>query len=77
MLLAVSQGKKVGLLLCPDAVVGTQLKYEGVEPESKEITIEEFFEATINATKEGITAEGKKLVGAKIIVDKNIEGKVK
>ena len=77
MLLAASRGKKVGLLLCPDAVVGTQLKYEGVEPESKEITIEEFFEATINATKDGIIAEGKKLTGAKIIVDKNIEGKVK
>ncbi|MFP4568092.1 MAG: methionine--tRNA ligase [Candidatus Woesearchaeota archaeon] len=77
MLLAASQGKKVGLLLCPEAEIGTQIKYEGIEPENKEITIEEFFEAQIHATTEGIIAEGKKLIGAKIIVDKDIKGKVK
>lgn len=77
MLLAASEGKKVGLLLCPQAEIGTQLKYEGVEPENKEITIEEFFETKMMSANDGVYAEGKKLVGAKIVVDKNIKGKIK
>jgi methionyl-tRNA synthetase len=77
MLLAASKGKKVGLLFCPDAEPGTIINFEGINPETKEISIDEFFEFELFANKDGVTAEGKRLVGAKIIVDKNIEGKVK
>ena len=77
MLLAVSQGKKVGLLFCPDADVGAKLNFEGVEPLSREISIDEFFEVKIESRGDGVFSEGKKIVGAKIVVDKDLKGLVK
>jgi len=77
MLLAVSQGKKVGLLECPNAEPGTYLNFEGVESENKEISIDEFFEFELLVDDKGVSAEGVKLIGAEIIVDKNLKGRVK
>lgn len=77
MLLAVSQGKKVGLLLAPDAKPGQVLKFEGVEPCDDEISIDDFFSFDLIADDLGVSAEGRKLVGANIIVDKNLKGKIK
>jgi methionyl-tRNA synthetase len=78
MLLAASQGKKVGLLLCPDAEVGEELFFEGLENQgADEITIDDFFAFKLKADKDGVSAEGYKLKGPKILVDKDLEGLVK
>ncbi len=77
MLLAVSKGKKVGVLECPDAEVGAEISFDGFASDKREISIDEFFGIDIVAKEDFVGAEGVKLVGARIVVDKDLEGKVK
>lgn len=78
MLLAAGQGKKVGLVLCPDAKPGTKLMFKDVQmnPE-KEVSIDEFFSVELRAEKGKVFAESIELIGAKTTIDKDLEGKVK
>lgn len=78
MLLAASQGKKVGLVLCPDAEPGTKLSFKDVKMNSKEeISIDEFFSVQLNAKDGKVFADKFELTGAKTSVDKGLSGKVK
>ncbi|MCF7901185.1 methionine--tRNA ligase, partial [Candidatus Woesearchaeota archaeon] len=79
MLLASSQGKKVGLLEIPDGKPGDKITFNGIEMKTaKEISIEEFFSITIQSKENGIFAEDKELqTNKKIKVDKNLIGKIK
>ncbi len=78
MLLATSQGKKVGLVLCPAAKPGTRLHFEGVKADNgAQISIDEFFSVELKAKNGRVFAENLVLGGAETIIDRNLEGKVK
>jgi len=77
MLLAAGQEEKVGVLHCPEMSPGEKIKFKGISSEpAEEITVDEFFKTTIEAKNGKIYIDGHEFEG-KIIVDKNIEGKVK
>jgi len=77
MLLAAGQNDKVGVLHCPDMTPGDKITFEGIESNpAEEITVDEFFKTTIE-TKDGkVYIDGCEFIG-EILVDKNLEGKVK
>lgn len=79
MLLAVQQGKKVGVLHSPDSKPGDKISITGIKQEpAEEISIDEFFSVKIKAEKGSLKADGNELnAPGQIIVDKNLEGSVK
>jgi len=79
MLLAVQQGKKVGVLHSPDSKPGDKISIKGIKQEpAEEISIDEFFSVKIKAEKNALKANGHELnAPGQLIVDKNLEGSVK
>ncbi len=79
MLLAVQQGKKVGILHSPDSKPGDKVIIQGIQAKTaNEITIDEFFSTKIIAKKTALKADGCELKApGKIFVDKGLEGQVK
>ncbi|MGV8169146.1 MAG: methionine--tRNA ligase [Candidatus Nanoarchaeia archaeon] len=77
MLLAVTQGKEVGVLHCPDIKPGTRITFKGIKPEEcPEISIDEFFKPVIEAKNGQVFIEGIEFEG-EVLVDKNLQGKAK
>jgi methionyl-tRNA synthetase len=78
MLLAAGEDGKVGVLNCPDMEPGDKITFKGIESESApgEITVDEFFKATIEAKNGKVYLDGHEFKG-NILVDKNLQGKVK
>jgi methionyl-tRNA synthetase len=77
MLLAAGEGDKVGILHCPHMKPGDKITFKGIHSEpTEEITVDEFFKTTIEAKQGKVFIDGHELEG-KIVIDKNLEGKVK
>lgn len=77
MLLAAGQDDKVGVLHCPHMKPGDRITFKGIKSEpADEITVDEFFKATIEAKDGKVYIDGHELEG-KIVIDKDLEGKVK
>ncbi|MCF7872169.1 methionine--tRNA ligase [Candidatus Woesearchaeota archaeon] len=78
MLLAVSQGKKVGLLEVPEGKPGDKVTFKNIKMNpKKEINIEEFFKVKMIAEQNKIHAENYELQTKKPIkIDKNLLGKI-
>jgi hypothetical protein len=56
---------------------GDKITFDGIESNpSEEITVDEFFKTTIETKDSKVYIDGHEFVG-KIVVDKNLEGKVK
>jgi methionyl-tRNA synthetase len=78
MLLAAQQDDRLGLLLAPAAAPGTPLRTAGGgEPGPGKITIDEFFAHEIQAEGGSVTLDGEPLTGADLMVDRDLEGRLK
>ena len=78
MLLAAEQEDRLGLLLAPAAAPGTRLRTAtGGEPGPEKITIDEFFAHEIEAKGGSVTLDGEPLEGADLMVDRDLEGRLK
>ncbi|MGV8162521.1 MAG: methionine--tRNA ligase [Candidatus Nanoarchaeia archaeon] len=77
MLLAVSEGKEVGILHCPNMNSGDKITFKGVDSvDCDEISIDEFFKTGIEAKAGKLFIDGHEFLG-KVQIDKNLQGKVK
>jgi len=79
MLLAAQKGKDVGLLLAQKSTPGESVFSEGIEPGTKEITIEEFSKLSLKAENGKAFCEGKllKTNSEEIAIDKISSGKIR
>ena len=78
MLLAAENGEgRLGVLLAPDAAPGTQLRIADGPPPDPEITFPGFHENTLLAGPDGITLNGAPLEGARLIMDREVYGKLR
>lgn len=68
---------RLGLLLAPDAPPGTELRISGGPPPDPEITFPGFHENTLVAAPEGVTLNGEPLVGAHLMMDREVYGKLR
>ncbi|MFA6072544.1 MAG: methionine--tRNA ligase [Candidatus Woesearchaeota archaeon] len=77
MLLAAGQDGKVGVLHCPDMNSGDKITFKGIKSvPANEITVDDFFKTMIEAKEGKVFIDGHEFEG-NILIDKNLEGKVK
>ena len=78
MLLAAEDDEgRLGVLLAPEAEPGTPVRpAEGPSPD-QEITFQGFHENTLLAAPEGVTLNGIPLSGTKLIMDRDVYGKLR
>ena len=77
LLAAENEEGRLGVLLAPDAEPGTPLRVSGGPEPDPEITFPGFHENTILAGPDGITMNGELLEGARLIMDREVYGKLK
>jgi methionyl-tRNA synthetase len=78
MLLAAEDDEgRLGVLLAPDADLGTPLRPSGGAPPDPEITFQGFHENTLLAGPEGVTLNGAPLEGARLVMDRGVYGKLR
>ena len=78
MLLAAENAEgKLGVLLAPDAEPGTPLRVAGGPPPDQEITFPGFHENTLLAGAEGVTLNGAPLEGTRLVMDREVYGKLR
>jgi methionine--tRNA ligase beta chain len=78
MLLAAENDEgRLGVLLAPDADPGTPLRAEGGPPPAAEITFQEFHENTLLASPEEVTLNGSLLTGTRLVMDRDVFGKLR
>lgn len=68
---------RLGVLLAPEAEPGTPLRVEGGPPPDSEITFPGFHENTLLAGPGGVTLNGDPLSGARLIMDREVYGKLR
>ena len=62
MVLAADDGSRVALLDVEKTEVGEEVKFEGLENSSKEITFDEFLKVKMEVVNENVAYKGRKLV---------------
>jgi tRNA-binding EMAP/Myf-like protein len=78
MLLAAENDEgRLGLLLAPEATPGTRLGVPDGPPPDPEITFKGFHENTLLAGPEGVTLNGTPIAGARLVMDRNVYGKLR
>ena len=78
MLLAAENDEgELGILLAPEAPPGTPLRVSGGSPPDKEITFQGFHENTLLAGPEGVTLNGVPLEGTRLVMDRDVFGKLR
>jgi methionine--tRNA ligase beta chain len=78
MLLAAEDDEgRLGLLLAPDAAPGTAVRVQEGPPPDEEITFHGFHENTLLAGPGGVTLNGAPLEGTRLIMDREVYGKLR
>ena len=78
MLLAAENSEgALGILLAPEAEPGTALRAVGGPPPTREITFQEFHENTLLAGPDGVTLNGSPVEGTRLVMDRNVYGRLK
>jgi tRNA-binding protein len=77
LLAAESEDGRLGLLLAPDAEPGTPVGIAGGPAPHPEITFAGFHENTLLATPEGVTLNGALVQGARLVMDREVYGRLK
>jgi methionine--tRNA ligase beta chain len=77
MLLAAETEGRLGLLLAPDAPPGTEISPATGSLPPPEITFDGFHENELLAGPDGVTLNGAVLVGADLVMDRGIFGKLR
>jgi tRNA-binding EMAP/Myf-like protein len=77
LLAAEDEEGRLGLLLAPGAEPGTPVRpVNGPEPDP-EITFQGFHENTLLASPDGVTLNGAQLEGTRLIMDREVFGKLR
>jgi len=77
LLAAENEEGRLGLLLAPDAAPGTPLRLPGGVDPDREITFQGFHENTLLAGPGGVTMNGEPLGGARLIMDREVYGRLR
>jgi tRNA-binding protein len=78
MLLAAENDEgRLGVLLAPEAVPGTPLRVAGGPPPDEEITFPGFHRNTLLAGPAGVTLNGAHLEGTRLIMDREVYGRLR
>jgi len=77
LLAAENEEGRLGLLLAPDASPGTPVQVPGGPDPDPEITFQGFHENTLLAGPEGVTLNGAPLGGARLVMDREVYGKLR
>lgn len=77
MLLARESGDSLGLLLAPDADAGTPLRAPALPEPPEEISFTEFQAHELVAGADGVTLDGESLEGARLVMDREVYGKLR
>ena len=77
LLAAENEEGRLGVLLAPDAPPGTPLRVPGGPPPDEEITFQGFHENTLLAGPEGVTLNGVHLEGTRLVMDREVYGKLR
>lgn len=77
LLAAENEEGRLGLLLAPEAEPGTPVRVPDGPPPDEVITFQEFHENTLLAGPGGVTMNGKPLLGAHLIMDRDVYGKLR
>jgi tRNA-binding EMAP/Myf-like protein len=78
MLLAAEDDQgRLGVLLAPDAEPGTEIHPDDGPKPDEEITFPGFHENTLLATPDGVTLNGFPLRGTRLVMDREIYGKLR
>jgi len=77
LLAAENEEGRLGLLLAPDALPGTPVQVLGGPDPDPEITFQGFHENTLLASPEGVTLNGAPLKGARLVMDRDVYGKLR
>lgn len=77
LLAAENEEGRLGLLLAPDAEPGTPVRTPGGGAPDAEITFQGFHENTLLAGPEGVTMNGAPLQGTRLIMDRDVYGKLR
>jgi len=77
LLAAENEEGRLGVLLAPDAEPGTPVRpATGPSPDA-EISFQGFHENTLLASPDGVTLNGTPLVGARLVMDREVYGKLR
>jgi len=77
LLAAENESGDLGVLLAPGADPGTPLRVAQGSPPNREITFQEFHENTLLAGPEGVTLNGSPLEGTRLVMDRNVYGRLR
>jgi len=78
MLLAAENDEgRLGVLLAPDAPAGTPLRTASGPPPDPEISFQGFHENTLLAGPDGVTLNGSPLEGTRLVMDRQVYGKLR
>ena len=78
MLLAAENDQgRLGILLAPEAEPGTSLRASTGPPPDEEITFQGFHENALLAGPDGVTLNGAFVEGARLIMDREVYGKLR
>jgi tRNA-binding protein len=77
LLAAENEEGRLGLLLAPEAEPGAPVRVAGSPGPDTEITFAGFHENTLMATPNGTTLNGMTLEGARLIMDREVYGRLK
>jgi len=77
LLAAEDEEGKLGVLLAPDADPGTPVRPNDGPPPTGEITFQGFHENTLLASPEGVTLNGASLTGTRLVMDREVYGKLR
>jgi methionyl-tRNA synthetase len=77
LLAAENEEGRLGVLLAPDAEPGTTLRAEAGPPPAEEITFQDFHKNTLLAGPGGVTMNGSLLTGTRLVVDRDVFGKLR
>lgn len=77
LLAAEDEEGHLGVLLAPDAEPGTPVRPTGVPEPDAEITFQGFHENTLLAGPEGLTVNGSPVEGIRLVMDRNVYGKLR
>ena len=77
MLLAAEKGDTLGLLLAPEAEAGTRLRAPALPEPPEEISFGDFQEHELVASPDGVTLDGEPLEGARLVMDREVYGKLR
>jgi methionine--tRNA ligase beta chain len=77
LLAAENEEGRLGLLLAPDAEPGTPVRTSGGAGPDEEITFQGFHENTLLAGPGGVTMNGAPLGGTRLIMDREVYGRLR